>query len=118
VVGLAVVAGVVGVGLRGIKFCNSGSEGKLLVWCPSCSHSAQGDGMHGGCGALGSFFFLLPPAMAGGFGSMGVVGVRTKIIMGRPSCGLRDGQGTISGGCRYHNGIANTILGSVSVVAT
>jgi hypothetical protein len=65
VVGLAVVVGVVGVGLRRIKFCNSGSDGQLLVWWPSFSHSAQGGGMRGGSGAVGSFFFLLPPAIAG-----------------------------------------------------
>jgi hypothetical protein len=70
--------------------------------------------MRGGSGAVGSFFFRLPPAVAGGVGSMGVVGVRTGIVMGRPSCG----RGTISGGCKYHTGIANTILGSVSVAAT
>jgi hypothetical protein len=74
--------------------------------------------MRGGSGAVGSFFFLLPLAVAGGLGSMGVVGVRTGIIMGRPSCGGRDGRGTISGGCKYNTGIANTILGSVSVAAT
>ena len=73
--------------------------------------------MHGGSGAVGSFFFLLPPAVVGGVGSMGVVGVvgvRTGITMGRPSCG----RGTISGGCKYHTEIANTILGSVSVATT
>jgi hypothetical protein len=74
--------------------------------------------MHGGSGAVGSFFFLLPLAVAGGLVSMGVVGVRTEIIMGIPSCGGRDGRGTISGGCKYQTGIANTILGSVSVAAT
>jgi hypothetical protein len=70
--------------------------------------------MCGGSGAVGSFFFLLPPAVVGGVWSMGVVVVRTGIVMGRPSCG----RGTISGGCKYHTGIANTILGSVSVAAT
>ena len=74
--------------------------------------------MHGGSGAVGSFFFLLPPTVAGGLVSMGVVGVRTGISMGSPSCGGRDGRGTIFGGCKYQTGIANTILGSVSVVAT
>ena len=74
--------------------------------------------MRGGSGAVGSFLFLLPPAVAGGVGSMGVVGVRTGIVMGRPSCGGRDGRGTISGGCKYHTGIANTILGSVSIAVT
>jgi hypothetical protein len=47
-------------------------------------------------------------------GVVGVVGVRIGIAMGRPSYGW----GTISGGCKYHTGIANTILGSVSVAAT
>jgi hypothetical protein len=112
------VTGVVGVGLRGIKFRNSGSDAQLLVWRPSFSHSAHGGGMRGGSGVVGSFFFLLPPAVAGGVGSTGVVGVRTEIVMGRPSYGGRDGQGTISGGCKCHTGIANTILGSVSVVPT
>jgi hypothetical protein len=74
--------------------------------------------MCGGSGAVGSFFFLLPPAVARGLVSMGVVGVRIGIVMGIPSCGGRDGQGTISGECKYHTGIANTMLGSVSVVAT
>jgi hypothetical protein len=74
--------------------------------------------MHGGRGVVGSFFFLLPPVVAGGLVSMGVVGVRTRIIMGRPSYGGRDGRGTIFGGCKYHTGIANTILGSVSIAAT
>jgi hypothetical protein len=73
--------------------------------------------MRRGSGAEGSFFFLLPPAVAGGVGSMGVVGVvgvRIGIIMGSPSYG----RGTISGGCKYHTGMASTILGSVSVAAT
>ena len=73
--------------------------------------------MHGGSGVVGSFVFLLPPSVAGGVGSMGVlgvVGVRTGIVMGSPA----SGRGTISGGCKYHTGIANTILGSVSVAAT
>jgi hypothetical protein len=69
--GPALVAGVGGVGLRGIKFCNSGSDGQLLVWWPSFSHSAQGGGMRGGSGAVGSFFFLLPSARAGGLVSGG-----------------------------------------------
>jgi hypothetical protein len=46
------------------------------------------------------------------------VGVRTIIVMGIPSCGGRDGRGTISGGCKYQTGISNTIFGSVSVAAT
>ena len=115
----------VGVGLGGIKFRNFGSDGQLLVWCPSLSHNAHSGGMHGGRGAVGSFFALLPPAVAGGVGSIGVsgvgsigavgvLGVRTGIVMGSPACG----RGTISGGCKYHTGIANTIFGSVSVAAT
>jgi hypothetical protein len=73
--------------------------------------------MRGGSGAMGSFYFLLPPAIVGGVESMGVVGVvgvRTGIVMGSPACG----RGTISGECKYHTGIANTMLGSVSVAAT
>ena len=96
-IGLAVVMGVVGVGLIGIKFHNSGNDGKLLVWWTSLSHSAQSGGMRGGRGAVGSFFTLLPPAGAGGVGSIGavgVLGVRTGIVMGSPACG----RGTISGG--------------------
>jgi hypothetical protein len=107
----------VGVGLGGIKFRNSGNDGHLLVWWPSLSHNAHGGEMRGGSGAVGSFVFLLPPVVAGGVGSMGVlrvVGVRTGIVMGSPACG----RGTISGGCKYHTGIANTMLGSVSVAAT
>jgi hypothetical protein len=75
--------------------------------------------MRGGSGAVGSFFFCLPPAMAGGLVSGGVVGVSMGIVMGIPSFwGGRDCRGTISGRCKYQTGIANTILGSVSVVAT
>jgi hypothetical protein len=78
--------------------------------------------MRGGSGAVGSFFFLLPPAVAGGLvsgGVEGMVGVSMGIIMGIPSVwGGRDGRGTISGGCKYQTGIANTILGRVSVAAT
>ena len=102
----------------GIKFRNSGSDGQLLVWWPSFSHSVQGGGMRGGSGVVVSFFFLLPPAVIGGLVSGGLVGVRMGIIIGIMSCGGRDGRGTISGGCKYHTGIYNTILGSVSVVAT
>ena len=115
---LARVASGDGVGLSGMRFRNSGTDGHLWVGCPSFSHGAPGGGMRGGSGAVGSFFFLLLPAVAGGVGSMGVVGVRMGIVMGRPSYGGRDGRGTISGGCKYHTGIANTILGSVSVAAT
>jgi hypothetical protein len=74
--------------------------------------------MHGGSGAVGCFLFLLPPAVIGGLVSGVVVGVKMGIVMGIPSCGGRDGRGTISGGCKYHTGIANTILGSVSIAAT
>ena len=74
--------------------------------------------MCGGSGAVGSFFFLLPPAVAGGLVSGGVVRVIMGIVMGSPSWARRDGQGTISGGCKYQTGIANTILGSVSIAAT
>jgi hypothetical protein len=73
--------------------------------------------MCGGSGVVGSFFCRLPSTVAGGVGSMGVVevvGVRTGIIMGSHAYG----RGTISGGCKYHTGIANTILGSVSIAAT
>jgi hypothetical protein len=103
---VAVVVSGVGVGLGGIKFRNSGSDGQLLVWCPSLLHSAHGGGMRGGCGAVGSFFVLLPSVVAGGVGSigamgvgsigamgvgsigaMGVLGVRTGIVMGSPACG-------------------------------
>jgi hypothetical protein len=118
-VGLVVVAGVGGVFLSGITFCNSGSNRQLLVWWPSFSHSAQGGGMHGGSGAVGSLFFLLAPAVVGGLVSGGEVGVRMGIVMGIPSfLGGRDGRRTILGGCKYQPGIANTILGSVSVAAT
>jgi hypothetical protein len=78
--------------------------------------------MHRGSGAVGSFLFLLPPAVVGGLvsgGVEGMVGVSMGIIMGIPSIwGGRDGRGTISGGCKYQTGIANTILGRVSVAAT
>jgi hypothetical protein len=43
--------------------------------------------MRGGSGAVGSFSFLLPPAVARGLVSGGVVGVRMGIIMGSPSWG-------------------------------
>ena len=75
--------------------------------------------MHGGSGAVGSFFFLLPQAVAGGLVSGGVVGVRMGIVMGIPYFwGGRDGRGTIFGGCKYQTGIAKNILGRVSIEAT
>ena len=75
--------------------------------------------MHGGSEAVGSFFFLLPPAVASGLVSGGVVGVSMGIVMGITSFwGGRDGRGTISGGCKYQTGIANTMLGRVSVAST
>jgi hypothetical protein len=56
--------------------------------------------MRGGSGAVGSLFFLLPPAVVGGLvsgGVEGMVGVSMGIVMGIPSIwGGRDGQGTIS----------------------
>jgi len=70
--------------------------------------------MRRGSGVVGSFLFRLPPAVAGGVGSMGGVGVRIGIIMGRPSYG----RGTISGGFKYHTRMDSTMLGRVSVVAT
>jgi hypothetical protein len=78
--------------------------------------------MHGGSGAVGSFFFLLPPVVAGRVvsgGVEGMVGVSMGIVIEIPSIwGGRDGWGTISGGCKYQTRIANTILGRVSVAAT
>ena len=51
--------------------------------------------MHGGSGFVGSFFFRLPPAMAGRLvsgGVEGMVGVRMGIVIGIPSIwGGRDG---------------------------
>ena len=51
--------------------------------------------MRGGSGVVGSLFFLLPPAVAGGLVSGGVggmVGVSMGIVMGIPSFwGGRDG---------------------------
>jgi hypothetical protein len=55
-----------GVGLSGMRFRNSGTDGHLGVGCPSFSHSAPSGGMWRGSGAMGSFFVLLPPAMVGG----------------------------------------------------
>jgi hypothetical protein len=75
--------------------------------------------MRGGSRVVSSFFFCLPPVVAGGLVSGGVVGVRMGIIMGIPYFwGGRDDRGTIYGGCKYQTGFANTILGSVSIVAT
>jgi hypothetical protein len=78
--------------------------------------------MRGGSGVVGPFFFLLPPVMAGGLvsgGVEGMVGVSMGIVIGIPSVwGGRDGQGTISSGCKYQTGIANAILGRVSIAAT
>jgi hypothetical protein len=63
---LAIVASGDGVGLSGMGFRNSGMDGHLWVGCPYFLHSAPGGGMCRGSGAMGSFFFLLPPAVAGG----------------------------------------------------
>ena len=66
--------------------------------------------------------FSYPQLWQGGVvsGSVeGMVGVSMGIVIGIPSIwGGRDGRGTIFGGCKYQNGIANTILGRVSVAAT
>jgi hypothetical protein len=78
---VAVVMGGVGVGLGGIKFLNSGSDGQLLVWWPSLSHKAQGGGMRGGSGVVGSFFCCLPPVVAEGVGSMGGMGIEGVMTM-------------------------------------
>jgi hypothetical protein len=85
---LAIVASGDGVGLSGIRFRNSGRDGHLWVGCPSFSHSAQGGWMHGGSGVVGSFFFRLPPTVAGRLvsgGVEGMVGVSMGIVMGIPS---------------------------------
>jgi hypothetical protein len=60
--------------------------------------------MRGGSGAVGSFFFLLPPAVAGGVGSMGVVGVRMESSWG----GLPVGEGMGEGPSQVD---VNTTLG-------
>ena len=108
--------------MSGIKFCNLGRDGKLLVWCPSFSHSVQGGWTRGGGGVVGSFVFFLPPTMAGGLvsgGVEGMVGVSMGIVMGIPSVwGGRDGLGTIAGECRYHTRISSTIYGRVSFAST
>jgi hypothetical protein len=71
---------------------------------------------------VGSFFFRLPPAVVGRVmsgGVEGMVGVSMGIVIGIPFVwGGRDGRGTISSGCKYQTGIANTILGRVSIAAT
>jgi hypothetical protein len=58
-----------------MRLHNSGRDGNLLVGCPSFSHSAQGGWTCGGSGVVGSFFFLLPPSVAGGLVSGGVGGM-------------------------------------------
>jgi hypothetical protein len=68
-----------------IKLHNSGREGHLLVWClAKCTRRLN---LGGGSGAVGSFFFHLPPAavvvlVSGVEG--GVVGVSTGICIGIP----------------------------------
>jgi hypothetical protein len=114
---VAVVISGVGVGLGGIKFRNSGNDGQLLVWCPTLSHNAHGGEMRGGRGAVGSFVSRLPSAGSRGsreYGGVEGSGGEDRNRHGSPACG----RGTISGGCKYHTRIANTILGSVSVAAT
>ena len=122
VIVLSIVESDDGVGLSGIRFRNSSRYGNLWVGCPSFSHSMQGRWTHGGGGAVGSFFFFLPLAVAGRVvsgGVQGMVGVSMGIVIGIPSIwGGRDGRGTISSGCKYQTRIANTILGRVSVAAT
>jgi hypothetical protein len=71
-----------------IKLHKLGREGNQLVGCPSFSHSAQRGLTRGGSGAMGYFFFHLPPDVtvvleSGGEG--GVVGVRTGIYIDIPS---------------------------------
>ena len=71
-----------------MRLHNLGRDGHLLVGCLSFSHSAQGGWTRGGSGAVGSFFFRLPPSVAGVLMSGGVegtVGVRMGIVMGIPS---------------------------------
>jgi hypothetical protein len=63
---LARVASGDGVGLSGMRFPNSGTDGHLGVRCLSFVQSAPGGGMCRGSGAMGSFLVLLPPAVAGG----------------------------------------------------
>jgi hypothetical protein len=90
---VAVVVSGVGIGLGGIKFRNSGSDGQLLVWCPSLSHSAHGGEMRGGRGAVGSFFALLPPVVAGGgrkYRSNGSIGCKNWNCHGKSCLWARD----------------------------
>jgi hypothetical protein len=92
---LAIVASSDGVGLSGIRFRNLGRDGHLWVGCPSFSHGTQGGWTCGGGGVMGSFFFRLPPVVAGGLvsgGVEGMVGVSMGIVIGIPSIwGGRDG---------------------------
>ena len=74
--------------------------------------------MRGGSGVVGSFFFLLPPYVAGGLVSGGCGVGKDRNRHGDSFLEGKDGRGTMSGGCKYHTRIANTILGSVSVAAT
>jgi hypothetical protein len=78
-----------------MRLRNSGRDGHLLVGCPYLLHSTQGGWMHGGSGAMGSFFFHIPPSVAGELVSGGVggmVGVSMGICIGIPSVwGGRDG---------------------------
>jgi hypothetical protein len=92
---IAIVASGDGVGLSGIRFRNLGRDGNLWVGCPYFSHSVQEGWMCGGSGAVGSFFFRLPPTVVGRLASGGVegmVGVSMEIVIGIPSVwGGRDG---------------------------
>jgi hypothetical protein len=78
-----------------MRLRNLGRDGHLLVGCLYFSHSTQGGWTHGGSGAVGSFFFRLPPAIAGVLTSGGVggtVGVSMGICIKIPSIwGGRDG---------------------------
>jgi hypothetical protein len=78
-----------------MRLRNSRRDGNLLVGCPSFLHSVQGGWMRGGSGAVGSFFFRLPPTMVGRLVSGGVggmVGVSMGICITIPSIwGGRDG---------------------------
>jgi hypothetical protein len=66
-----------GGGSRGswMRLRSSRRDGNLLVGCPYFSNSTQGGWMHGGSGAMGSFFFRLLPSVAGGLVSGGVGGM-------------------------------------------